>query len=165
MIDSSRRKIITGGVAAVAGVAGIGVAARLAKRYGLLPPDCGGIYGPGETLNYATQRLLARHSHAREFSRSQISKPPFANEIAPLSNEFKQLQAAGFADWRLIIDGLVDRPQSLSLAQIKAYPVRGHITELACEEGWSYIAEWIGAPLSHVLDVAGVQSQAKYVVY
>lgn len=165
MINSSRRKIITGGLAAAAGVAGLGVASRLAKRYGLVPPDCGGIYGPGETLNYATQRVLARHSKAREFSRSEISKPPFANEIAPLSNEFKQLQAGAFADWRLTIDGLVDRPGTFSVAQLKSYPSRGHITELACEEGWSYIAEWIGVPLSHVLEVVGVRPQAKYVVY
>ena len=49
-------------------------------RYGLLPPDHGGIYGPGETMTYAAQRLLTRHSLAREFSRNQISNPPFANE-------------------------------------------------------------------------------------
>ena len=61
-----------------AGVAGLGVAARLAQKYGLIPPDHGGIYGLGETLTYASQRLLTRHSLAREFSRSQISKPPFA---------------------------------------------------------------------------------------
>ncbi|MBV8205669.1 MAG: molybdopterin-dependent oxidoreductase, partial [Acidobacteria bacterium] len=40
-----------------------------------------------------------------------------------------------------------------------------HITEIACEEGWSYIAEWIGAPLSHVLQLTGVHPQARYVVY
>ena len=82
--DLSRRKLITTGLAAAAGVAGLGVAARMAQKYGLVPPDHGGIYGPGETLTYASQRLLTRHSLAREFPRSQISKPPFANEIAPL---------------------------------------------------------------------------------
>lgn len=165
MINSSRRKLITGGLSAAAGVAGLGVAARVAKKYGLVAPDCRGIYGPGEALNYATQRLLARHSKAREFSKSQISKPPFENEMAPLSNDFQQLQSRGFADWRLTIDGLVDRPGTFSVAQLKSYPSSGHITELACEEGWSYIAEWIGAPLSHVLEEVGVQSQAKYIVY
>jgi len=165
MSDSSRRKLITGGLAAVAGVTGLGVAARLAKKYGFVPPDASGIYGPGEALNYATQRVLARHSKAREFSKSQISKPPFANEIAPPSDEFKRLQAGGFVDWRLMVDGLVDHPGTFSVAELKKYPASGHITELACEEGWSYIAEWNGVPLSHVLDVAGVQPQAKYVVY
>ena len=80
----SRRKLITTGLAATAGVVGLGVAAGLAQKYGLVPPDHGGIYGLGETLTYAAQRLLTRHSLAREFSRSQISQRPFANEMAPL---------------------------------------------------------------------------------
>ena len=165
MTDFSRRKLIVTGMAATAGAAGLAVAARLAERYGLIPPDHGGIYGPGETLNYAAQRLLARHSLAREFRASQISKPPFANEIPPLGDEYKRLESGGFSEWRLRVDGLVDRPASFSLAQLRSYPSRSQITELACEEGWSYIAEWIGVPLSHVLDVVGIRPQAKYVVY
>ena len=165
MTDLSRRKLLVTGLAATAGVAGLGVAARLAQKYGLVPPDHGGIYGLGETLTYATQRLLTKHSLAREFRRNQISKRPLANEMPPLSDAFKRLQSGGFADWRLTVDGLVDRPVSFSLAQLKSYPYRSQITQLACEEGWSYIAEWIGTPLSHVLDLAGIQPQARYIVY
>jgi DMSO/TMAO reductase YedYZ molybdopterin-dependent catalytic subunit len=165
MSDLSRRKLIIGGLTAAAGVSGLGVAARLAQKYGLVPPDHGGIYGLGETLTYASQRLLTRHSFAREFSRSQISKRPLANEIAPFSEAFKRLQAGGFADWRLSVDGMVDRPASFSLAQLRSYPSRSQITELSCEEGWTYIAEWIGVPLSHILNLVGTHSQARYVVY
>src|SRR5271168_4240449 len=103
----SRRNLITGGLAAAAGVSGIAAAASLAQRYGLIPPDHGGIYGPGETLTYAAQRLLTRHSLAREFAPGQISKRPFANEIAPPSESFRQLQADGFVDWRVTIDGMI----------------------------------------------------------
>src|SRR5271169_3174987 len=116
MSKLSRRKLITAGLAATAGASGLAVAARLARRYGLIPPDGGGIYGPGETLTYATQRLLTRHSLAREFPRSMISKPPFANEIPTPHDAFKRLQAGGFADWRLSLDGMVARPMSLSLS-------------------------------------------------
>jgi DMSO/TMAO reductase YedYZ molybdopterin-dependent catalytic subunit len=165
MSDFSRRKWIKAGVAATAGLAGLGAAARIAQRYGLIPPDHGGIYGLGETLTYGSHRLLTRHSLAREFRPSQISKPPMANEMAPLNDAYKRLQAGGFADWRLFVNGMVDRPASFSLAQLKSYPSRSQITQLACEEGWSYIAEWIGAPLSHVLSLVGVQPQARYVAY
>jgi DMSO/TMAO reductase YedYZ molybdopterin-dependent catalytic subunit len=165
MSDLSRRKLITAGVVATAGASGLAAAATLARRYGLIPPDGGGVYGPGETLTYATQRLLTRHSMAREFAPSQISKDPFANEVAPLGDEFKRLQAGAFADWRLAIDGLVARPGSFSLAELRSFPSRSQITHLACEEGWSYIAEWKGVPLSHVLDLAGTLPQARYVVY
>ena len=165
MSNLSRRKLITTGIAAATGVAGLGVAARLAQRYGLVPPDHGGIYGLGETLTYASQRLLTRHSLAREFSRSQISERPFANEVPQLSDEFKRFQAGGFADWRLSIDGMVARPASFSLEQLKSYPSHNQITMVQCEEGWSYIAEWIGVPLSQVLQAVEVHPQARYVVY
>ena len=161
----SRRKLIFTGLAAGAGAAGLAVADKLATRYGLIPPDHGGLYGAGETLTYAAQRILTRHSLAREFPPSQISPRPFANEVAPLGDEFHRLQSGGFAEWRLTVDGMVARPGSFSVAEIKSYPVRRQITHLACEEGWSYIAEWIGAPLSHILHVAGTLPRARYVVY
>src|SRR5271170_2604209 len=155
----SRRKLIATGIAAAAGASGLAVAGGLARRYGLIPPDGGGFYGPGETLTYAAQRILTNHSSAREFSPSQISNPPFANEVAPLGDEFKRLQAGGFADWRLAVDGMVARPASFSVADLKRQPSRSQITHLACEEGWSYIAQWTGVPLSCVLDLVGIQPQ------
>jgi len=165
MSNLSRRKLITTGLAATAGASGLAVAARLAHRYGLIPPDHGGIYGAGETLTYGFQRLLTRHSMAREFPRSQISKTPFPNGDPPQDEAFKRLQAGGFTDWRLAVDGMVARPASFSLAELKSYPSRSQITHLACEEGWSFIAEWTGVPLVHVLNAAGILPQARYVVY
>ncbi len=161
----SRRKLITTGVVAVAGVAGLSAADRIAKRYGLIPPDGGGIYGPGETLTYAAQRLLTKHSLAREFPRSMISEKPFGNELAPPTDAFKHHQAAGFADWKLDVGGMVERPTAFSLSDLKSLPTHSQITEVVCEEGWSYVAEWIGTPLSGVLNEVGVHPQARYVVY
>jgi DMSO/TMAO reductase YedYZ molybdopterin-dependent catalytic subunit len=161
----SRRKFLATGLAATAGVAGIAAADRLAHRYGLIPPDGGGIYGPGETLNYAAQRLFASRAPAREFSRSMISKTPFPNAVAPPSAAFKKLEAGGFADWKLSVDGMVARPTEFSLADLKRFPVRSQITEVACEEGWSYIAEWIGTPLAGILHEVGVLPQARYIAY
>src|SRR5579862_1571990 len=114
MKSISRRKLITTGLAAAAGVAGLATADRLARRYGLIPPDSSGMYGPGETLTYAAQRLITTHSLAREFPRGMISKMPFANETSPPNDAFKRHQASGFADWRLSVDGMVAHPLSLS---------------------------------------------------
>jgi DMSO/TMAO reductase YedYZ molybdopterin-dependent catalytic subunit len=161
----SRRKLITTGLVTAAGAAGLGVATKLAEHYGLIPPDAGVLYGAGETLTYAAQRLLTRHSMAREFAPSQISQNPFANEVEPPSPEFQRLQRSGFADWRLAIDGMVASPRSFSLAELKSFPSRSQITLIACEEGWSYIAEWSGVPLAHILELAGALPQARYVVY
>ncbi len=165
MSNLSRRKLITTGLAATAGASGLAVAARVAGQYGLIPPACGGLFRPGEALTFASQRLLARQTLAREFSRSLISKPPLANGKPPKDAEFLRLQAGGFADWRLTVDGMVARPASFSLGELRSYPSRSQITHLACEEGWSFIAEWTGVPLTHVLETVGILPQAKYVVY
>ena len=161
----TRRKLITTGVVAVAGVVGLSAADRIARRYGLIPPDSGTIYGPGETLTYAAQRLLTRHSMAREFPRSMISEKPFGNELGKPTDAFKRHQANGFADWKLDVGGMVARPTSFSLSDLKALPTHSQITEVVCEEGWSYVAEWIGTPLSGVLNEVGVHPEARYVVY
>jgi DMSO/TMAO reductase YedYZ molybdopterin-dependent catalytic subunit len=165
MSKISRRKLFTTGLTAAAGVSGLAAATSLAKRYGLVPPDSAGIYGPGETLTYASQRLLTTHSLAREFPRSMISKAPFPNEVPPVNDAFKRHQADGFRDWRLSVDGMVAKPASLSLSDLRGFPVSKQITEVACEEGWSYIAEWIGTPLVEVLNASGLLAQARYIVY
>ena len=174
----SRRKFLRAGLAATAGVAGIAAADRLAHRYGLIPPDGGGIYGPGETLNYAAQRLFATHAPAREFPRSMISKTPFANEVAPPNEAFKKLQAGGFADWKLTVDGMVARPTEFSLADLKHFPVqqpdyrsgvRGRLVlhcgvdwdtaERSAAGGWSAAA---GAVYCLFLTVPGLVGQSRY---
>jgi DMSO/TMAO reductase YedYZ molybdopterin-dependent catalytic subunit len=94
-----------------------------------------------------------------------ISKTPFANETAPPNAEFKRLQAGRFADWRLAVDGMVARPGSFSLLDLRSVGTRNQITEVACEEGWSYIAEWIGTPLAEVLKTTGILPAARYLAY
>ncbi len=165
MSEISRRKLITTGLAAAAGASGVAVAAKLAERHGLIPPDARVFYGAGETLTYAAQRMLNRHAMAREFSRDQISKNPFANEVDPLGDEFKKLQAANFVDWKVTVDGLAARPTTFSLAEIRSFPASSQITMIGCEEGWTYIAQWTGVPLSYVLDRVGALPQVRYVVY
>src|SRR3984885_7662050 len=166
MRDLSRRKLITAGLATAAGASGLAVAARLADRYGLIPPDHGGIYGVGETLTYTAQRLLmANHSLAREFDRSQITKSVPIDGKPPEEENYQRLMAGGFVDWRLKVNGLVARPALLSLAELKSFPSRTQITHQACEEGWSFIAEWTGVPVSWLLSLVGVLPQARYVVF
>jgi DMSO/TMAO reductase YedYZ molybdopterin-dependent catalytic subunit len=156
----SRRKL----VAALGGAAGLGVAARLADRYGLIPPDWGGVWGAGETLTYACHRIVtAGHSMAREFQRSEISRVAPVSGRPPRTDPYQKLAAGKFAEWRLSIDGLVARPASFSLADLQRLPVRTQITEQTCEEGWSFVAEFTGAALSDVLNVVGVLPSAKYV--
>ncbi|MBE0656624.1 MAG: molybdopterin-dependent oxidoreductase [Bryobacteraceae bacterium] len=165
MSITSRRKWLIRGLGAAAGVSGLGITARLAARHGLIPPDAATLYGLGGTLTYASHRLITRHSLAREFPRSLISPSPFANPVEPPKEEFRRLQAGGFAAWRLEVGGMAARPASFSLDDLRRMPSRSQITQLVCEEGWSYIAEWTGVPLAHILDSVRTAPRAKFVVY
>ena len=163
---SSRRKLIKAGLGAAAGAAGLATAARLAERYGMLPPDHYGPFGIGQSLTYVSHRLLMpSHALAREFSRGDISKISLVNGLPPATDDYRRMVANGFADWTLTVDGMVTRPLTLSLADLKSFPARSHITHQACEEGWSFIAESTGVPLSHILNLAGVLPQAKYIMF
>jgi DMSO/TMAO reductase YedYZ molybdopterin-dependent catalytic subunit len=145
----------------LAGAGSLGAVAAGVKALdanGLVPPDATGVFAPERTLSYAAHRLLTPGSLAREFPREAISAKPFVNGAPP-----KDLPAA--EGWELTVDGLVSRPLKLKLADLRAMPRRSNITALACEEGWSYIAEWTGVPLAHVLREAGIRPEAKYVMY
>jgi len=161
-----RRKLILAGATALTGAAGIGVAATLAKRYGLTPPDHQGIYNIGETLTYASQRILmARHPLAREFSAREISRVSPVKGKPPETETYHRLADASFKGWTLGISGLVARPAAFSLDDLKRFPVSSQITLHACEEGWSYIAQWQGVSLPYLLNRVGVTNKARYVVF
>jgi DMSO/TMAO reductase YedYZ molybdopterin-dependent catalytic subunit/thiosulfate reductase cytochrome b subunit len=160
----SRRRILRSGLTVAAGAGGLVGAVHLGERHGLVPPDHRGPYGAGETLTYASQRLLTTpRSLAREFDRSQISQVAPVNGPHPETEEYQRLLDSGFADWRLEIEGAVQRPMTVSLADLRAMPARSQITHQACEEGWSFIAEWTGVPLSLVLERVGVLPRARWV--
>jgi DMSO/TMAO reductase YedYZ molybdopterin-dependent catalytic subunit len=163
----SRRRLIKAGLGAVAGVGALGGGGvRFADRCGLIPANHRGIYGLSETLTYAGQRLLTKlPSMAREFDRSQISEVAPVNGKAPTTEPYQRLLAGGFAEWRLAIDGMVARPSSFSLAELRAFPSRSQVTHQACEEGWSFIAQWTGVPLSDVLERVGIHPDARWIFF
>lgn len=163
--QASRRRWIGAAAAAIGGLAGGTGLLAAARRRGLIPPDAAGPCAAGTALTYGVQRWLLGDTPAREFARDRISKKPFANGKPPTSEPFKKHQASGFADWRLVVEGKVAKARTFSLDELKALPSKSQITEVACEEGWSYIAEWTGAPLSAVLDAVGMGDGARWVVY
>lgn len=121
----------------------------------------------GEDANLFVQRLLlSPASLAREFPDSAISpwfKPN--GTIDPPDRDYRALAAAKFADFKLAVDGLVERPLALGLSDLRALPARSQTTRHDCVEGWSCIGRWTGAPLSEILTRAGLKPQARYVVF
>jgi DMSO/TMAO reductase YedYZ molybdopterin-dependent catalytic subunit len=114
---------------------------------------------------YVQRAITSPQALAPEYAESDIS-PHFRSNGThePDDPGYQQLAKNGFADWRLDVGGLVDRPQRFSLAELRALPARTQITRHDCVEGWSCIGKWKGVPLSAILDKVGPQPAARYVV-
>jgi DMSO/TMAO reductase YedYZ molybdopterin-dependent catalytic subunit len=121
----------------------------------------------GEGLTRRVQRVVVdRKALAREFPPTDISKDFRANgSTNPDDPDYVAHAQSGFADWKLTIGGLVERPLALSLAELRALPSRSQITRHDCVEGWSAIGKWTGTRLGPLLDQAGLKPTARYIVF
>jgi DMSO/TMAO reductase YedYZ molybdopterin-dependent catalytic subunit len=119
-----------------------------------------------ESLNLTVQRALGRRAMAQEFSTADIAPVFRANgTLMPTGDEYAGMVANGFSHWRLKVDGLVEKPLEFTLAQLRDMPSRTQVTRHDCVEGWSCIGQWKGVRLSHVLGMAKLKPEAKYVVF
>lgn len=121
----------------------------------------------GEGLTRRSQRLfIPPDALAPTYSRAEISPDFKANgSIDPAASDYLALKADGFAGYKLVIDGLVERPLALSLADLRTRPSQSQITKHDCVEGWTSIAEWTGVRLETLLDEAGLKPEARYIVF
>ncbi len=126
-----------------------------------------GLLRSAEGLTMRAQRLVTpRDALVPEYSPSQMS-PVFRSNGTrlPDTDEYARHLAENFANWRLIVDGLVARPLTIPIHKLRRLPQRTQITRHACVEGWSAIGKWHGVPLSVVLNAAGMSSRAKFIVF
>ncbi len=121
--------------------------------------------GAGESLTHAAQRwVIPRKAMAQEFSDADLSPQFRSNGTAvPRNAQYQALAMGGFAAYRLEVGGLVERPASLSLADLRALPSRTQITRHDCVEGWSAIGSWTGVRLSEFMRRVGADTASKYV--
>lgn len=120
-----------------------------------------------EEWHRSAQRLLnPPGALAPEYTKADIS-PYFRGNGStdPRNGDYPAHVANGFADWRLTVGGLVERPLVFTLPELRALPQRTQITRHDCVEGWSAIGEWTGPQLSVLLDAAGVLPAAKFAVF
>jgi DMSO/TMAO reductase YedYZ molybdopterin-dependent catalytic subunit len=157
----SRRSLLRAGTAAGASLLLSGCDSVLEL------PSVRGALDFGQLVSLRAQRLLlAGQPLAREFAVADISPEfPLNGTSMPNSFPYFQMMVSQFASWRLTVDGLVRRPLSLSLAEIKALPARTQITLHSCDEGWSAIGQWTGVALSHLLQAAELMPDVRYIVF
>ena len=162
----TRRRAIVAGLASVGGL----MLTRYPKD---LPPTYGSVLRMSDNLTYAAHRaLLPGQSLVKEYSLHDVTSFPATGTTDPaaslkgeLGDEYRRLLNAGFADWRLSVEGRVATPRTFSLADLKQLHSRTQITRHTCEEGWTAIGQWTGVPLSFVLDAAGILPDARFVVF
>ena len=120
-----------------------------------------------DALNRTTQEaILGQDALAPEYTRDDLSSSFYANgSTDPDDNDYKKMVAEGFASYKLVVDGLVERPLELTLSELRALPARTQITRHDCVEGWSCIGQWTGTPLQGVLEKARLKPAARYVVF
>jgi len=100
-----------------------------------------------------------------EYTERDISPYFWHNGQYPDSPEYTALQDGGFADYRLRINGLVEHPVDLGLAQLRALAHHEQITQHFCIQGWSGIAKWGGVSMQTILDLVKPRPDAKWVVF
>jgi DMSO/TMAO reductase YedYZ molybdopterin-dependent catalytic subunit len=125
------------------------------------------VLGAGEAASSAVAHAItSRKSMAQEFTEADRSPTFRSNGTAePDDDDYRELAANGFVDYRLEVGGLVARPASLSLPELRAMPGRTQITRHDCVEGWSAIAKWKGVRLAALLEAVQPKPEARFVVF
>jgi DMSO/TMAO reductase YedYZ molybdopterin-dependent catalytic subunit len=125
------------------------------------------ILGSAERLSQRVQRLIGGEQPlAREYTEADLSPQFKSNGTSdPDDDDYQALAEKKFVDWRLEVDGLVQKPAKFSLEDLRAFPSRTQITRHDCVEGWSCIGKWKGAVLANVLRQVEPQPSARYLVF
>jgi DMSO/TMAO reductase YedYZ molybdopterin-dependent catalytic subunit len=161
LVGTSRRQLLTRALGTGAMLT-LGGCDQLSQS-----PSVRRVLASAEGLDRWLQRkLMSSQALAREYATVDISNAFRANGSTEVDDPgYLRLAKGGFADWRLQVDGLVERSLSLSLAELRALPARTQITRHDCVEGWSCIGQWTGARLSAVLRMARLRPQARYIAF
>jgi methionine sulfoxide reductase catalytic subunit len=72
-------------------------------------------------------------------------------------------QALRIRPWQVVLDGLVDKPQTLGIDDLLArMPLEERLYRHRCVEAWSMAVPWSGFPLRALVELARPQGSAKY---
>lgn len=124
------------------------------------------VLGWADSWHRDAHRLLTGNGLVREYEVEDIT-PFFRGNgtTNPQNGDYQEQLAAGFANWRVPVRGLVRNELELSLDDIRGLPQRTQITRHDCVEGWSAIGQWTGPQLSTILDRAELLPEAEFIVF
>ena len=122
------------------------------------------VFGCGDTgstsTNGSTVHQTSGEVEATEFQGVKLT--PISDQG---NNALKGTQVIDRDTYRLVVDGLVEQPLSVSYADLQAYDQESWLMDLNCVEGWSFTAKWTGPSLSAILDDARVEPEAIIAIF
>jgi sulfoxide reductase catalytic subunit YedY len=77
--------------------------------------------------------------------------------VTRLAQDFKT------SPWRVEVGGLVHKPRTFDLDDLRKYPQEERIYRLRCVEAWSMVIPWLGFPLARLLEEVEPMGKARYV--
>lgn len=104
------------------------------------------------------------HPHSG-YSEADISPYFWVNGTLPNSEEYRRLQAGGWAEYRLRVGGLVEKPREFSYPELLAMDRHEQITQHYCIQGWSGIAKWGGVAMADIIAAVQPLPSARWVVF
>jgi methionine sulfoxide reductase catalytic subunit len=119
-----------------------------------------------KSVTYPMQLLTLNRLHPQQkYSEEQISPYFWPNGKLPVREDWKELAEAQFANFRLKVGGLVERPVELSLGELERLGEVDHITMHHCIQGWTGIAKWGGIPMKALIDLVKPKPEARVVAF
>lgn len=109
--------------------------------------------------------LLERPHPGPGYAEKDISPYLWPNGTLPDSEQYRTLQAHGWSEYVLRIEGLVENPVTLTYAQLLALPKHEQITGHHCIQGWTGIAKWGGVQMSDICEIVRPLPSARWVVF
>jgi DMSO/TMAO reductase YedYZ molybdopterin-dependent catalytic subunit len=94
-----------------------------------------------------------------EFTVSQIQPQEL------IVNSFRHTPVIDLDKYRLIIDGEVNKPLSLTLAEVQTLPRSSMIIRHVCVEGWAAIVQWGGIRLREVIALAEPKANVRFAYF
>jgi DMSO/TMAO reductase YedYZ molybdopterin-dependent catalytic subunit len=134
------------------------LAVLLTSAMALVAVGCAG--GGSTSVGGSTMPQISGEVEATEFQGVDLT--PIRDQG---NNALKGTQDVDRDTYRLVVDGLVGTPLSLSYADLQAYAQDSWLMDLNCVEGWSFTAKWTGPSLGDILDDAQVDPSAVIAIF
>ena len=122
--------------------------------------------GLGAIVQGTRKILLHPLKSRQDYSKKDITPEHRVNGKPPDADWYKVMAAHNFADYTLEVGGLVERPTTFTLEDLRTFPtVQTQRVLHNCVQGWTSIGEWTGIPLRQIVELVRPLPQAKHIVF